>query len=68
MYNINIGGAIAFLAVVAFLLGLCVWGVWELIDFFFIEDGILSPELIEPEIRLVVKDNIVDTLYYYQEK
>lgn len=44
-----------------------IWGFWELIDWLFIEDVIKSKTLLVPEIRLVVKNNIVDTIYVYHK-
>lgn len=42
-----------------------IWGCWELVDWLWIDDGIESATLITPEIRLVIKNNVVDTVYYY---
>jgi hypothetical protein len=39
---------------------------WELVDWLFIDDAIHSTVPIVPEIKLVVKDNIVDTVYVYR--
>lgn len=43
------------------------WGGWELIDWLFIDDVIRTTEPITPEIELVVKDNVVDTVYVYRQ-
>ncbi len=51
-----------------FFAGLSIWGCWELIDYFFIDEVIKSPVLIVPEIELIVKDNIIDTVYIYRAK
>jgi hypothetical protein len=45
-----------------------IWGSWELIDYFFIDEVIKSDVIIIPEIKLIVKDNIVDTIYIYRQK
>lgn len=46
---------------------LAIWGFWELIDWLFIEELIKSPAPIVPDLEIVVKDNVVDTLYIYRE-
>lgn len=43
------------------------WAVVSLIDWLFIEDAIKSTKPITPEIELIVKDNVVDTLYIYHK-
>ena len=46
---------------------LAIWGCWELIDWVFIDEVVKSSSPIIPEIELIVKDNIVDTVYIYRE-
>ena len=48
------------------IVGLCLWGLWELVDWLWIDDAIRTTEQIVPEIELVVKDNVVDTIYVYR--
>ena len=43
------------------------WGGYELVDWLFIDDAIRTTEIIEPEIELVVKENVVDTVYVYRK-
>jgi hypothetical protein len=43
------------------------WGGWELIDWLLIDDTIESTTRITPEIKLVVKENVIDTIYVYRE-
>lgn len=62
-YNFNFGGMIIFLITIGF----ACWGLWELVDWLFIEDVIKSSEPITPELEIIVKDNIVDTLYVYRK-
>ena len=50
-----------------FLAGLSIWGAWELIDYFFIDEIIESPHLLIPEIKLIIKDNQIDTVYIYRK-
>ncbi len=55
--------AIVFLCIVCVLI---FWGGYELVDWLFIDDSIRSEKIIEPEIELVVRDNVVDTIYVYR--
>lgn len=62
----NIGdglvGAIVFLCIlVAIVIGGLSWGVAK-----FTSRAIESPTRIEPELKLTVKDNKVDTIYIYR--
>lgn len=50
------------------ILCLLIWGCWELIDWLFIPEVLKSEKLITPEIQLVIKNNVVDTLYIYKIK
>ncbi len=43
------------------------FGGWELIDYFFIDDAIKTTQPIIPKIEIIVKDNVIDTLYVYRE-
>ena len=51
------------LIVVIFLIG---WGLWELIDWLWIDDAIRVTEPLVPELELTVKDNVIDTIYVYR--
>jgi len=62
-YNFDISGLIV-LPIIAIL---ALWGCWELIDWLFIEEVIKSNTQIVPELELVVKDNVIDTVYIYRE-
>jgi len=57
--------AIIFLCVFSVLV---FWGGWELIDWLFIDDAIRTNTPIIPELELVVKNNVVDTVYVYRVK
>jgi hypothetical protein len=46
---------------------LAIWGCWELIDWLWIDDAIRSTKPITPEIELVIKNNVVDTIYVYRQ-
>jgi hypothetical protein len=46
---------------------LAIWGCWELIDWLLIEDAIRSNKKIVPEVELIIKDNVVDTIYVYRK-
>jgi len=51
----------------AFFAGLAIWGVWELIDWLFLDHVIKSTTKIIPELEIVVKNNVIDTLYVYRK-
>ena len=57
----------ALVVVVGLFIGLVLWGAWELIDLIFIDDAIKTTSPMVPEIELIVKDNIIDTLYVYRK-
>ena len=65
MYNFD--GVFTALVVGGLLIGLILWGAWELIDLIFIDDAIKTTSPLVPEIELIVKDNKVDTLYVYRQ-
>lgn len=60
----NLGNAIVFLCIVCVLI---FWGGYELVDYIFIDDSIRSTKIINPEIELVVKNNVIDTIYVYKK-
>lgn len=51
------------LIVVIFLIG---WGLWELVDWLWIDDAIRVTKPLVPELELTVKDNVIDTIYVYR--
>jgi hypothetical protein len=60
----GLGTAIVFLCVLC----VCIfWGGYELVDWVFIDDAIKTTEPIIPELEIIVKDNVVDTLYVYRK-
>ena len=59
-----------FLQSIIILCIICVllfWGGYELVDWLFIDHAIKTTEPIIPEIEIIVKDNVVDTLYVYRQ-
>jgi hypothetical protein len=60
----NITSALLFVAIASVII---FWGGWELIDWLFIDDAIMSSEPITPEIKLIIEDNQVDTIYIYRK-
>lgn len=60
----NIGTAIIYLCILCVLV---FWGGYELIDWLFIDDAIRVTAPIIPEIEIIVKDNVIDTIYVYHE-
>lgn len=66
LYNMGDYGDLRALIWFGAFIILAVWGCWELIDWLWIDDAIRSATPIVPEIELVVKDNVVDTVYVYR--
>lgn len=52
---------------IGLLLGLVIFGVYLIIDWLWIDDAIKSTTIITPKIELVVKNNVVDTVYVYRK-
>ena len=50
----------------ALIIVISVWGLSELANYLWVDDEIHSTEQIVPEIELVVKDSLVDTIYVYK--
>ena len=65
---INLDGMVETLIGLGVFIALCIWGCWELFDYFFIDDAIRSSQLIVPQIELIVKDNVIDTIYVYRKQ
>lgn len=63
----NLDGLVPTLVGFGVVIALALWGCWELIDWLLIDDAIRSTTPIVPEIELVVKDNVVDTIYVYRQ-
>jgi hypothetical protein len=55
------------LIVFCICIGFAIWGCWELIDWLWIDEVIKSTTPIKPEIELVVKNNVIDTVYVYRK-
>jgi hypothetical protein len=62
----NLDGVIPGLIILGMLIVGAVWGVWELVDWLFIDDAIRVTEPLVPELELTVKDNVIDTIYVYR--
>lgn len=64
----NINGIVETLITFGIICGLAIWGIFGLVDYFFIFDGIKSKSLITPKIELVIENNKIDTLYVYEKR
>lgn len=64
---VNLDGLVPTLVGFGIVIALALWGCWELIDWIWIDDAIRSSTPIVPKIELVVKDNVVDTVYVYRQ-
>lgn len=67
MWKIDLSGIIPFFLICGILIGLACWGGYELVDWLFIDDAIKVTEPIKPEIEIIIKDNVIDTLYVYRK-
>lgn len=63
MYNLDLRPLVWF----GFIVMALIWGLWELVDWLWIDEVIRSSKPIIPEIELVIKNNQVDTLYIYRK-
>jgi hypothetical protein len=63
---VNLNGMVQTLVGFGIFIGLMLWGLFMLIDYLFIFDGIKSKTPIKPKIELVIVDNKVDTVYVYE--
>lgn len=65
--EINLSGIVTTLVGFGIFITLCLWGGWELIDYFFIDDAIKVSKPLVPELEIIVNNNVVDTLYVYRK-
>jgi hypothetical protein len=65
----NISEGIGMLMVLAAIsiCSLVILGITNVIDFFFTKDTFETTEIVVPEIKLIIEDNKVDTVYIYRE-
>jgi hypothetical protein len=62
-----VGNMFSGLVVLGLIIGLILWGGWELVDWLYFDNVIKTTEPIIPEIELIVTDNNkIDTLYVYK--
>jgi hypothetical protein len=62
--GIDFKSAFVILFLAGALSALTIWGVWELFDS---DETITTKEPIVPEIKIIVEDNTIDTLYIYRQ-
>lgn len=62
----NLDGLVPGLIIIGILFCAIVWGLWELVDWLWIDDAIRVTEPLVPELELTVKDNVIDTIYVYR--
>lgn len=67
MDKIKTNGVVPALITIGALIVIIIWGSWQLIDWVFIDDSIRVTKPIVPEMEIVVKDNVTDTIYVYQK-
>jgi hypothetical protein len=61
-YGMDVRPALGCVAIMVFAL----WGAWELVDYFWIDEVIESKTILVPEIKLEINNNVVDTIYVYR--
>jgi len=67
MMSPNFDGAITGLIILGMLFVAALWGLWELIDWMFIDDAIRTSQPIVPDVEIVIKNNVADTTYVYRK-
>lgn len=63
----NFDGIIPALIVFGLIIGLMLWGAWELIDMWFIDHSFKSSVPIIPDIEINIKNGVADTTYIYKK-
>ena len=63
----NFGDIFKAFFTIGLVLGLLIFGLYLLVDNFFIDHAIKVKKPIKPTIELVVKNNVVDTVYVYRK-
>jgi hypothetical protein len=66
--ELNLDGVVGGLIFMGLLMTAILWGGWEIIDWLFIDDAIKVSKPITPEIEIIVKDNVIDTLFVYRKQ
>jgi len=61
----KLDGVFEWLVVFGLFIGLFLWGSWAMIDYFFVDNSIIVTEPITPKIKIIVNNNVIDTLYIY---
>lgn len=60
-------GVITFLIICGALIVGVIWGIWELIDWLWIDDAIRTSTPMIPELEITMIDNVIDTVYVYRK-
>lgn len=60
-------GIVTILITFGILIGVSIWGFWELVDWLFIDDSIRVTKPLIPKLELIIVDNVIDTIYVYQK-
>lgn len=63
----DFGKMLGLFFVMGVILGLIIFGAYLLIDWLWIDDAIKSTTIITPKIELVVKNDVIDTVYVYKK-
>ena len=63
----DFGKMLGLFFVMGVIFGLIVFGAYLLVDWLWIDDSIKSTTIITPKIELVIKNNVIDTVYVYKK-
>jgi hypothetical protein len=65
---VNFPNIVTGLIIMGIMIGLTCWGLAELINYLFIDDNVIRSSMpITPELEIIVKDNLIDTIYIYRQ-
>lgn len=62
----NLNGIFPVLVGFGLIIGLVLWGGWELIDWLFIDDTIRVSQPLVPDVEIKIINGVADTTYIYQ--
>lgn len=66
MWSIDLRPLIWGLIILGALIVGLVWGIWELIDWLWIDNAIKTHHALTPSLEITIKDGVADTLYIYR--
>lgn len=67
MYFDAIGNLLKSIFIMGFIIGLFFWATYEIVDYVFLEDVIVTKKPIQPTVKIISVNGISDTLYIYKK-